>query len=348
MDVKINNNYFVLNTRMENLRYFLTRGHFFGLLYDRITWHWFPRLNIVPGFPQTVDIETSLSCQLRCPMCTREQMPDHLKRGIMSMDLFAKIINECARHSVFSIKLSWRGEPTLNPHLVDMVRLAKDKGIRDVAFLTNGGLVNRDYAEALCAAGLDWISFSIDGRGETYERIRRPITFEHVVSAVEAVGQARRRRNSTKPLIRIQTISSVVENDPGYFDFWKPRCDRISVIAEQHREDPTRIVHDPAYICQSPFQRVFVTHDGQVVPCHGDYFLLNVMGNVAEQSIADIWNSPRFKTFRADMQACRRLDYECCRICPDGGKYEGSSVLVEGREVPIIRYLDKTPANKQD
>ncbi len=56
--IKINVNYFVISTKLENLKYFLRRGHFFALLWDRFKWHFFPRLNIVPSFPQTVDIET--------------------------------------------------------------------------------------------------------------------------------------------------------------------------------------------------------------------------------------------------------------------------------------------------
>lgn len=348
MPIRINYNYFILNNRLENLRYFLKRGHLPALLWDRFAWYWFPRLNIVPSFPQTVDIETSLSCQLKCPMCMREQMPGEAKRGIMDMELFAKIIKECADNKVFSVKLSWRGEPTLNPHLVDMVRMAKKLGIRDVAFLTNGGLITPAYADALVDAGLDWISFSIDGMGETYEKIRKPITFPQIVAAVQAVTNARKTRNMSKPLIRIQTISSVVAEDADYFEFWKPRCDRISVIAEQHREDPTRIVHDPDFICQAPFQRIFITHDGQVVPCHGDYCLHNVMGNVRELTIAAIWNSPRFKTFRKHMRSKKRLQYQCCSTCPDGGSFEGDSLVVEGRKVNIIRYLDKTPQHDEE
>jgi hypothetical protein len=46
-----------------------------------------------------------------------------------STAFFRKIIDECATRGVYSVKLSWRGEPLLNPHIVDMVRYAKEKGI---------------------------------------------------------------------------------------------------------------------------------------------------------------------------------------------------------------------------
>lgn len=338
--IKINVNYFVINTKLENLKHFLRRGHFIPLLWDRFKWHWFPRLNIIPSFPQTVDIETSLSCQLSCPMCMRAQLPKEKLQGIMDFSMYKRIIDECARHKVFSIKLSWRGEPTLNPHLVDMVKYAKDRGILDVAFLTNGGLIEEKTARRLIDAGLDWISFSIDGLYEEYERIRHPIKFEHIFQTVKNLHRIKKSENRKKPLVRIQTISSVIQKRPEYFDFWNDFVDRIAVIAEQHRENPELIKHDPDYICQSPFQRVFITWDGTVVPCHGDYFLHHNMGNVKDTTISEIWNSEKFNSLRRDMRAQKRLNFKACSICPDGGEYIGDRLEVDGRTIPIIQYQE--------
>ncbi|MBI9079229.1 MAG: radical SAM protein [Pseudodesulfovibrio sp.] len=341
--MKININYFVINKRLDNILYFLKRGHFFPLLWDRFKWHWFPRLNIIPNFPQTVDIEAALSCQLQCPMCTRAQMDDGSLRGIMDFDLYCKIIDECAAHNVFSIKLSWRGEPTMNPRLIEMVRYAKAKGIRDVAFLTNGGLLTESMLVDLVDAGLDWISFSIDGLYDDYERIRKPITFDQITKTVRRLAEIKQERRISKPLVRIQTISSVVDDTPEYYDYWAPYVDRIAVIAEQHREDPSRIKHDPNYVCQSPFQRVFITWDGVVIPCHGDYHLHHDMGTVQSSSLKTLWNSEKFRSFRRDMRTGRRLEHTGCTLCPDGGEYVGDMLKVGDRKIPIIKYTDNNP-----
>jgi len=257
----------------------------------------------------------------------------------MDFSLFKKIVDECAEHSVFSIKLSWRGEPTLNRQLVHMVKYAKDKGIRDVAFLTNGGLIDENMGQQLIDAGLDWISFSIDGLYEAYERIRYPIKFDKIVGVVKNFYRIKKREGRKKPLVRIQTISSTIKNFPEYSEFWKDFTDRISIIAEQHREDSALIKHDPNYICQAPFQRVFITWDGIVVPCHGDYLLHNRMGNVKEKSIQEIWQSPKFENFRKKMRARKRLEFNGCRVCPDGGEYMADQLNVGGKNIRIIRYL---------
>jgi len=339
--IPINVNYHVLNSKIDNLKYFIARGHFPHLLWDRFKWYWFPRLNIIPSFPQTIDIETSLSCQLKCPMCTREIMSSKKLSGIMSFSLFKKIVDECSNHNVFSIKLSWRGEPLMNPKLIDMIKYAKDKGIKDVAFLTNGGLFKNDTPEQLMDAGLDWISFSIDGMNDDYERIRKPIKFEQITNIIKKIHYLKKQRKVKKPLVRIQSISSLVRNTPEYFTFWKPWVDRISCIAEKPLVNPETILHDPNYICQSPFQRLFITYNGDVVSCHGDYFLKNIIGNVNTHSIKEIWTSSKMVNFRNKMRNRQRLDFESCRRCSDGGQYQKDSLILEGRKVSIIKYNHK-------
>ena len=42
---------------------------------------------------------------------------------IMSMELFNKIIKEIKSLEIPSIKLNWRGEPLLNPNLIQMIKL---------------------------------------------------------------------------------------------------------------------------------------------------------------------------------------------------------------------------------
>ena len=55
----------------------------------------------------------------------------------MSMELFNKIIKEIKSLEIPSIKLNWRGEPLLNPNLIQMIKLAKKNGVIDVSINTN-------------------------------------------------------------------------------------------------------------------------------------------------------------------------------------------------------------------
>jgi radical SAM protein with 4Fe4S-binding SPASM domain len=60
---------------------------------------------------------------------------------------------------------------------------------------------------------------------------------------------------------------------------------------------------------------MIVTLDGNLLPCCNDYFEKEVMGNVTDKSLTEIWNSPKFRQFRRDLMSGRRAEYSLCREC---------------------------------
>ncbi|HNW92472.1 MAG TPA: radical SAM protein [bacterium] len=349
MSVKINHDYFTLNTRAERLRNFLAEGHVLAHCLDRAQWYLGPKLGVVFPFPTHVDIETSSLCQMRCPMCMTHLMTQ--PRGNMPYALFTRLIDQCVAGGVYSVKLSWRGEPLLNPRIVDMVRYAKERGIREVAFLTNGERLTEALAEALVGAGLDWLSISFDGYDkQTYEGIRRPAVFETTIAMVQHLRAARERRGQRKPLIRVQSVFAAIEKDPQRFrDLWRGIADRINFIATEDRASAVKqFKHDPEYICQSPWQRLCVMWDGRVPQCHSDYCEGNILGDANTQTLREIWHGAPFTELRRLMRGRQRLRTAPCRLCCDGGVTEKDRITVDGREIEIVRYTDQAGEPPRD
>ena len=75
------------------------------------------------------------------PMCFQQHMPIP-KEGYIDFELYKRVVDECAENKLYSIRLCHRGEPLLHSKIVDMVKYAKDKGIKEVFTLTNGLLLN--------------------------------------------------------------------------------------------------------------------------------------------------------------------------------------------------------------
>ena len=343
--VQVNHDYFSLSSRWENLKYFLNQGAVFPHVVDRIKWHYFPKHFITPRFPTHLEIEASSACQMRCPMCKTTQM---IKQGVifqgkMDMDLYRKIINDTVGQSLYSIKLSWRGEPLLNPNIIDMVRYAKDKGVRDVAFLSNGERLTPELTEGLVDAGLDWISISFDGMGEVYESIRRPARFEESLEKIRRIRVYRDAVGKAKPLIRVQSVHSAIRGKESEFlQIWENIADRVNFIADQKRSlEQKDYRHDPLYICPSPWQRMCIAWDGKVVQCYSDYMEGNVLGNVHEKSLKEIWHDEPFRNLRNLMKSGRRLTTKPCRTCSDGGILEEEEILVGNRKVKAAHYKDQ-------
>jgi len=348
--------YIRVSGKLKAFRYSIKRGHVFSQIIDRMKWHWAPKFFIVVDFPTHLDIEASASCQMRCPMCLRRSIPD-IAHGTMDFDLYKKIIDEASQRGVYSIKLSWRGEPLLNPNIVKMVKYAKDKGIKDVAFLTNGERLSEKMAIDLTEAGLDWISFSIDGMGETYERIRWPETFDGIVKKVKFLKEYRDGKGLEKPLIRVQTIWGAVKNDPSeYFDFWEKIADKVYIIADQLRYETASFPKNPEYICPEPWRRMVIGADGTVPNCISDYEELNPLGDVKKQSLYEIWHGEKFNKLRELIRNGKIFENKPCAMCHDAGLMYPKTVKIGNKQIKIWSYegqeidvskMDARPKNKK-
>jgi len=330
--------YIRVSSRKKALYYSLKRGHISGQIIDRMKWHWASKLFIVADFPTHLDIEASSSCQMRCPMCLRRAIPNQ-KSGAMDFRLYTKIVDECAQRGVYSIKLSWRGEPLLNPNIIKMVRYAKEKEIKDVAFLTNGERLSENMAKDLIKAGLDWISFSIDGLEETYERIRWPETFGGITRKVKFLKDYRDKNGLKKPLIRVQTIWGAVKNNPGeYFEFWEKLADKVYIIADQLRYEIAPFPKNPNYMCAEPWRRVVIGSNGIVPQCITDYDELNPLGDVKKQTIYEIWHGEKFNKLRESIKNGKLFNNKPCARCHDTGLMYPKIVKIGDRRLKIWLY----------
>jgi radical SAM protein with 4Fe4S-binding SPASM domain len=270
---------------------------------------------------------------------------DERLKGVMKYPLFTKIVDEAALRGVYSIKLSWRGEPLLNKHIVDMVRYAKAKGIKEVAFLSNAEFLTQEMAEALVDAGLDWLSVSADGTGEIYNEIRRPAVFDETVARVAYMKRYRDSKGLTRPLLRVQSIVSAFENDPQAFkSAWAGVVDRMNVIADEYRDfNQKDLQWDRYFVCPKPWQRMTIAYDGRVHQCISDYGAKKIIGDVKESSLYDIWHGSRNEAVR---EAFRRHVYleenEPCNLCSYGVITEPSRLKGAG-DMYVRRYKSIAP-----
>lgn len=334
-------------TKLQKFKYFVQQGHLFAHLIDRFKWHCYPQWHFTDRFPSHLDLEVTNACQMACPMCYRHKMGVGV--GFMAFDFYTRMIDEGVRYGIYSVKLSWRGEPLLHPKIIEMVEYAKRKGVKEVAFLTNGERLNKDMAEGLIKAGLDWFSVSFDGLGETYNMIRKPAVFEETVDKIMYVTNYKRKYGLRRPFARVQTIWWAVKDDPEKFmDFWKDKVDRVLFLANLETLGEKKN-HDINFICQSPWQRMNITWNGKVAQCHSDYPEFNILGDANAESLYDIWHGKKFKEVRNLHVTKNRLKLECCRNCSYGLKMTETKVRIDKEYnfrmfegVSLENYFDKS------
>lgn len=281
-------------------------------LRHRYRWNIYPQTFKLTPFPEHIDIETSSLCQMNCPMCfqsIREDTP----QGVMSMELFNKIIEEVAIKKPSSIRLSWRGECLLNPAFPSMLRLARSRYDGNISFLTNGLKLDEDLMDMLIDNEIDYIVISADGLGPVYEEVRAPGKFEDLLTKLKTLAQKKRTKKSRYPMVRINGVKLwyTLEELKSFIKLFTPVTDRL-LMGDVLNNFDGPIKHDPERICSSPWQRLCIGWNGSTHPCCDDYTALHPLGNVNVQTIESIWHGATLNAFREKMKAGKRLEFSLC------------------------------------
>src|SRR3954468_2286498 len=151
-----------------------------------------------PILPEIVQIESTNICNAKCVFCPRDEM--HRKQGIMSFDLFTKVVDECAELGITHVRVHNYGEPFLDRHLTEKVRYAKQKGIKEVGMISNGSLITEKIARGMIEAGLDAINISVDAGGkDVFEQTRIGLNYDKVIANIERLVRIRAELGKRRP-----------------------------------------------------------------------------------------------------------------------------------------------------
>jgi len=282
------------------------------------------RAEIVRPLPIRLWVESASCCNLRCSMCPNKDMAPEQKK-VLPFEVFTRIVDE-ARHFANDMYLHHRGEPLLNPRLFEMIRYAREAGIR-TRFHTNGTLLGEERVEPLLDARPDLVSFSVDGFDkETYESIRVGADFEQTVGNILRFARARKARGARRPYLvveKIRFIHSRVGETAAHVESLRRQFLEAGVDEVIEKEEyvwatadaPERDGPRTCSVCTFPWYAMVVCADGTVTPCPQDFWAQMAMGNAGTTSLRDIWNGEAYRDlrrrFRTDVDSlplCRNCD----------------------------------------
>lgn len=282
-------------------------------------------------FPRRINVEPTNHCNQRCRLCPRLGFTRPL--GFMSMELFARIADECAGHDT-ALWLHFLGEPLLHREVIAMVRYAKRAGVRRVGLSTNAVSLRGALAEELLASGLDRLECSMDADDrEAYRAMRGRDHFERVVRNVKAFLRSKRERGLDAPVTSIQFMRTpeIEAQLPALVDAWRPHLgprDFVMTI------DPTPFggaidaepsaVHGSRPPCAWLFSSLMILQDGTVTMCGADWDAHAPLGHLDGTSIAEIWHGAEAVRRRRAHVAGRFDEVGPCGSCRDWRLADGS------------------------
>jgi sulfatase maturation enzyme AslB (radical SAM superfamily) len=315
----------------------------------RKNWSEHAQNKFIGEYPIQVDLELSNICNLSCPMCFRNKdgYLDRPNVKNMEYDLAIKILDEIG-DKVPALRLSLRGESTLNPKLPAIVKYAKEKGIKEVSFLSNGFKMTEKYFEKLVEAGLDWLTISFDGMGETYNKVRAPLKFEDIYEKIQGMRRVKDRMQSNRPVVKIQSIWPAIKNNPQeFYNAFAPFVDQVAfnpLIDYLGNDEEDEIEFIENFCCPQLYQRLIIGATGTALMCTNDEDETEIVGDANIQSVHDIWHGASLKKIRSLHE--KGEGHKCigvCKHCFIPRKTSGEETTeINGQQVRIQNYTNRS------
>jgi radical SAM protein with 4Fe4S-binding SPASM domain len=325
--------------RLLTFRRLLNLSKIFGsYFFSRITGK-----PLIAGFPFSISVEPTTSCNLRCPECPSGLRSFTRPTGMMKNNLFETFLEQ-QHDTLLYLNFYFQGEPYLNKDFLDMVKLAGSKNIY-TSTSTNAHYLNDENCRKTIESGLNRMIISIDGTTqEIYQQYRVGGSLDKVVEGTQRLVRWKKQLGSKTPYILFQFLV-VKPNEHQIEDAMKLaeelEVDEIKfktaqiydyefgspLIPDNKKYSRYVLQPDGTYAiknkllnhCWKMWHSCVITWDGAVVPCCFDKDATHQMGNVMNQDFKNIWKGNTYQQFRSALLT-GRSQIDICKNCSEGTK----------------------------
>lgn len=293
------------------------------------------KLTSLAEFPHIIDIELTNLCNFRCLMCPTGNHSQKRPQGLMTEEIFYKILGEIAGRNIGLRFIRW-GEPLMHPKAIEFLAAAKAGG-HLVHLNTNGSYLTEQIADQLLAIPIDSLKFSVQGVDRNSYREMRNIDFFDDLLRTAAMLHEKRGRNPL-PFLQISTTVTYESKElqAAFLDMVSNICDatnigatnfdwldlnavrlkpdEVDLLRALSKQDVLNRVHPE---CPEVFDKLSINWNGKVTACCMDSNDLMVLGDVADQSLAEIWVSDKLNQYRRLLADMRHDELDLCKHCWD-------------------------------
>lgn len=297
-----------------------------------------PLKDVLPlNTPFVVQIFPIYACNFKCNYCIFSTKPE--KRGfisdkvIMDFNLYKKCIDDMCSfpEKIKVLRFVGIGEPLLHKNIIEMIDYAVQRKVANkVELLTNASLLSKEISDGLIQVGLSRLVVSLQGVSkEKYKQTSDiDIDFDSFIDNLKYFY-----KNKTKTDVYIKIVDTALENETEEQEFYKKFgniCDSLAIehtvpihtgieyknVLKNKNAELTQFglpISDVA-VCPQPFFTMQINPDGKIVPCFS-FEYPEIVGDCNNQSMVEIWNSPKFQNFRRKMLDGTEQASETCKNC---------------------------------
>ena len=287
--------------------------------------------------PRIFIVEPVLGCDLKCPECAVGGNRINKKKGWMRFEQF-KIIADKIRPYCKILFLHHNGEPMLNKDIYKMIKYAATFCRTNIS--TNGQTLTEEKAEKLIASGVAEIIVSIDGFSQKiYERYRVGGSAGKALWALKMLQDFNLKYGNK---VHIMAQFCVFKHNQHEMSWFNQFCNSIGLNplfkapllrpdsryenADHPKFKRPQLPDKPLLRkamkkCGTPKQDFTILLDGTCVLCCADNNGITNYGNIYQQDVLGIWNSPNFKKDRWDIITGNAPEF-CVENCLSWSLYQ--------------------------
>jgi radical SAM protein with 4Fe4S-binding SPASM domain len=317
----------------------------------------------LPPFPTHFQIQTTIGCGADCSICPHPVESPKWTNGMMSDELFERIIDQLCGREIEYLSPYLMADPMSDRKIFQRVRQIRDVLPQTlIEISTTGKYLVPKLTDQLLESPLTELRISSHGiSAKEYAQTMPGVNFEKAM--LNILRYIERWRESKPYKLSVVCLWGLWprEREEEIVAFWTDlgvelsrwrvisRADQVNLtVFGDGSDDPTpysRARLDPPYLCRShrDTQWMHILSDGRVALCCMDYKHEQILGNVREATIEEIWSSMPYQTVRAQIRGdapaehdflCSRCEWHCSRSVYD--REEASADAAQGMTIAAI------------
>jgi hypothetical protein len=252
------------------------------------------KINIIPMIKE-VRIEVTNYCEYKCSICPREKLTR--SKGIISFELFKKIVDEAIKYGVKLISLCGFGEAFCDPELIKKTNYIKSHYPEIKMVIGVSGLYLKN--KSILKYGFDAMRFSFNDN-----MINDNFEIDHQFSK------------------KITEICLVTNGDNIYefINRWKDKVKYLSIWRPHNWANGRNYRHncnkEIKGTCGRPFQNIMeFTWDGKLRSCPIDFNCENKLGDISNSNFIELYYGSKMYGLRKAHSDNIFDDFPICISC---------------------------------
>lgn len=278
---------------------------------------------------QKINIEISNICNLQCSFC-----PEVVRsKKVMPLELFQRIIQQVAPLTE-QVCFHLMGDPLVHAELADFIQVCEQQDVK-IFFVTNGVLLREKQAQLLLSPALRQVNFSLHSFHDNYPDRDPTAYLDRIFSYTE---QALLERPDLYINYRLWNLQEVRGASYSNRDMLRRISERFGLNIDAqvdvrlkksvHLKNRLYLHFDTEFIwpsvdlpilgtkgtCYGLSSHFGILVDGTVVPCCLDKEGAIPLGNIRDQEVLEILDSPRSQALLQGFRQ-KKLVENLCQRC---------------------------------